>query len=133
MNFSNPPDPKAYNNQVYAIVRAIPRGRVMTYGQIGRLIDAPDGVEADRYFRLAPRWVGSAMASCPDDVPWQRVINSQGKVSPRPGMGPTVQRALLEQEGVVFDERERVDLDRYGWAAHGDAAEDGTGTQPSLF
>ena len=55
------------------------------------------------------------MAQCQDDVPWQRVINSQGKVSPRPGYGPMVQRSLLEQEGVVFDEKERVDLKKYGW------------------
>jgi len=55
------------------------------------------------------------MAQCPDDLPWQRVINSQGKVSHRPGYGPLVQRKLLEQEGVVFDEKERVDLEKYQW------------------
>ena len=55
------------------------------------------------------------MAQCPDDLPWQRVINSQGKVSHRPGYGPMVQRKLLEQEGVVFDEKERLDLEKYQW------------------
>jgi methylated-DNA-protein-cysteine methyltransferase-like protein len=60
------------------------------------------------------RWAGSAMAGCPPDVPWQRVINSQGMISARPGAQN--QRRLLEAEGVVFDAKQRVDLKRYGWA-----------------
>jgi len=115
MAFSSPPDPKTYADQVYAIVRQIPAGRVMTYGQIAKLILPPPRVELEAYLKLSPRWVGAAMAQCPEGLPWQRVINSQGKVSPRPGYGPLVQRSLLEQEGVIFDERERVDLKRYGW------------------
>ncbi len=113
---SNPPDPKAYATKVYEIVRAIPSGRVMTYGQIAALIPPPPRVDPLQYEKLSPRWVGSAMAQCPDDLPWQRVINSQGKVSARPGYGPMVQRKLLEQEGVVFDEKDRVDLGRYEWS-----------------
>ncbi len=115
MPFASPPDPKSYNARVYEICRAIPPGRVMSYGGIARLIPPPQGVEAGSYPRLSPRWVGSAMAACPDDVPWQRVINGQGKISPRPGMGGIVQRKLLEQEGVVFDDKERVDLKVYAW------------------
>lgn len=115
MPFSNPPDPQTYANQVYEIVRRIPAGRVTTYGRIAGIILPPVGIDPADYLKLAPRWVGSAMAHAPDDVPWQRVINSQGKVSPRPGMGPMVQRKLLEQEGVTFDERDRVDLERFGW------------------
>ena len=113
---SNPPDPKAYAAKVYEIVRAIPLGRVMTYGQIAALIPPPPRVDPLQYEKLSPRWVGSAMAQCPEDLPWQRVINSQCKVSHRPGYGPLVQRKLLEQEGVVFDEKERVDLEQYQWA-----------------
>ena len=118
MAYSNPPDPKAYNAKVYEIVLQIPSGRVTTYGQIAGVILPPAGVDPAAYERLAPRWVGTAMAQCPAerDVPWQRVINSQGKVSHRPGYGPLVQRKLLEQEGVVFDEHDRVDLEKYGWA-----------------
>jgi methylated-DNA-protein-cysteine methyltransferase-like protein len=55
------------------------------------------------------------MASCPEGVPWQRVINSQGKLSLRPGGGAQHQRELLEEEGVVFDDHERVDLKIYAW------------------
>jgi methylated-DNA-protein-cysteine methyltransferase-like protein len=113
--YSSPPNPQAFNARVYELVRAIPAGRVATYGQIARLIPPVEGVDAGAYLRLSPRWVGSAMAACPDDVPWQRVINSQGKISPRPGDAMHKQRRLLEQEAVTFDERERVDLERYGW------------------
>jgi methylated-DNA-protein-cysteine methyltransferase-like protein len=59
--------------------------------------------------------VGGAMAACPADVPWQRVINSQGKVSLRKGGGGEEQRRLLEAEGVLFDEKERVDLSEFAW------------------
>ncbi len=143
MPFSSPPDPKAYNERVYALVRAIPAGQVATYGQIARLIPPVPGVEPGAYLRLSPRWVGSAMAACPDDVPWQRVINSQGKISPRPNQAVQRQRQLLEAESVTFDEHERVDLKRYGWRPdpawlreHGFAAWEEAGgetTQPKLF
>ena len=115
MPFSSPPDPKGYAERVYEIVRAIPPGRVMTYGQIAALIPPPARVDPAQYEKLSPRWVGSAMANCADDVPWQRVINSQGKVSARAGYGPMVQKHLLEREGVAFDEKERVDLAQYQW------------------
>lgn len=143
MSFSNPPNPKAYNERVYELVRAIPAGRVATYGQIARLVPLVDGVAPEAYLRLSPRWVGAAMAACQDDVPWQRVINSQGKISPRPGFGVLVQRKLLEDEGVAFDARERVDLERYAWQPdpawlreHGYTVweePDGGAEQPRLF
>lgn len=144
MPFSSPPDPKAYNARVYEICRAIPAGRVMAYGWIAKLIPPPVGVNRGDYLKLSPRWVGGAMAACPDDLPWQRVINGQGKVSERPGLGVLVQRKLLEQEGVEFDEKDRVDLSAYGWQpepawlrARGlvvwDSGDEPAGTQPKLF
>ncbi len=111
--FSSPPDPIIYNNQVWEVVRQIPFGKVATYGQIAKMIPSPEGVEAKSYLSLGPRWAGSAMAKCPEDVPWQRVINSKGEISPRPGAEE--QRRLLEEEGVEFDARGRVDLVRFGW------------------
>ena len=69
------------------------------------------------------------MAACPDDVPWQRVINSQGKISPRPG-GAEKQRLLLEQEGVEFDAKDRVDFKKYGWKGSDEVDEP---RQESLF
>ena len=126
MPFSSPPNPTAYAEQVYAIVATIPPGKVMTYGQIALLIPPPAGIAPDTYVKLSPRWVGSAMAEAPDNVPWQRVINSQGKISVRSGFGGLAQRQMLEDEGVIFDDRERVNLAKYQWKQD-------QGLQPSLF
>lgn len=112
-NFASPPDPKLFNRQVWEIVRKIPRGKVAAYGQIGLLIPPPAGMDPKNYLAFAARWVGGAMAACPEDVPWQRVINAQGKISPRPGAEK--QRQLLEAEGVVFDEKGKTDLKIFGW------------------
>lgn len=102
------PDASLYP-RIYAIVRQIPRGRVATYGQIAALVGPP----------CHARLVGWAMAALPagTDVPWQRVINAQGKISLRQySRGHELQRKRLEAEGVQFDEDGRVDLARYGWA-----------------
>ena len=111
--FTSPPDPIIFNNQVWEVVRQVPAGKVATYGQIARLLPPPPGVEVKSYLTLGPRWVGSAMAKCPQDVPWQRVINSKGEISLRPGAEH--QRRLLEEEGVEFNLRGRVDLALFGW------------------
>lgn len=105
-----------FNRAVWEIARQIPAGRVATYGQIGSYIPAPEGMDPSAYAAFRARWVGQAMAACPRDVPWQRVINAQGKISARGGEGVPAQRRLLEAEGVAFDARERVDLARYAWA-----------------
>ncbi len=114
MQFRSPPDSIIFNHQVWDLVRQVPRGKVATYGQIARLLPPPAGMDPKAYQAFGPRWVGGAMAACPADVPWQRVINSKGEISPRPGAEK--QRELLEEEGVAFDERGRVDLKAYGWA-----------------
>lgn len=111
----NPKDRSAFNDLVYEIVKAIPRGKVMTYGGIAALIPHPISVDPLSYSRVRARWVGYAMASCGEDVPWYRVINAQGQVSKRPGHGPHVQRRYLEEEGVIFDTKDRVDLKIYRW------------------
>ena len=113
MQFTSPPDSVIFNHQVWDIVRQIPPGKVATYGQIARMIPPPEGMDPKAYAAFAPRWVGGAMAACPADVPWQRVINSKGEISSRPGA--ETQRRLLEEEGVEFDDRARVDLKIYGW------------------
>ena len=113
MNFTSPPDPIIFNHQVWDLVRQIPAGKVATYGQIARMLAPPDGVEAKAYQAFGPRWAGSAMAKCPEDVPWQRVINSKGEISLRPGAEQ--QRRLLEEEGIAFNERGKIDLKIFGW------------------
>lgn len=104
-----------FNQQVYAIVAVIPRGRLMTYGGIAALIPPPPGIDPIAYTRIRARWAGYAMANCPDDLPWQRVINAKGQISPRPGHGPHVQRQLLQEEGIEVNARGRVDLKTFLW------------------
>ncbi len=91
-------------------MRRIPRGRVATYGQIAHL--AGLGRQA--------RLVGYAMSALPrgSRIPWHRVINAQGAISARRGdpAGAFDQRLLLEAEGVKFDSRGRVSLERYRWS-----------------
>ena len=99
--------------KIYEIVRGIPRGKVATYGQVARAAG-----------RCTPRMVGYAMAALSDgtDVPWHRVVNHKGEVSPRAGgSGHLIQRALLEDEGVPFNESGRIDLNRYQWAGEAKA------------
>jgi methylated-DNA-protein-cysteine methyltransferase-like protein len=100
------------DEKIYAVIARIPRGNVATYGQVAALAGLPGHA----------RQVGTALGVLPDDstVPWQRVINARGEVSPRAGSGGLkiregFQRHLLEEEGVSFDERGRIDLDRFGW------------------
>lgn len=94
--------------RIYAVTRQVPRGKVTTYGDVAHLVG--EGCDA--------RLVGYAMANCPDDVPWQRVINAQGKISLQ-GDSAAKQRMRLEAEGVVFDQRGRIDLKKYRWAGPG--------------
>ena len=90
---------------VYALVRSIPRGRVMTYGQIASLLG----------YALSPKAVGWAMHTCPDDVPWQRVVNAAGSCSTdrRGDLPPGLQQTLLEREGVEFRLDGSIDLARH--------------------
>jgi methylated-DNA-protein-cysteine methyltransferase-like protein len=127
MKFTSPPGRQEFNERVWALVRKVPRGKVATYGQIALMLAAPAGIDSAAYRAFGPRWVGGAMAACPDDVPWQRVINSQGKISDRPGSAK--QRKLLKDEGVEFV-KDKVDLKKYGW--HGLAVKAGP-KQETLF
>jgi methylated-DNA-protein-cysteine methyltransferase-like protein len=97
--------------RVYRIVRQIPAGRVASYGQIAALLGQP---QAARTVGWALNALTRAQAA---EVPWQRVINRAGRISlSRADLSADIQRSLLEQEGVVFDERGYVDLRRFGWA-----------------
>ena len=113
--FTPAPDRMAFFEKVWELVRQIPPGKVCTYGRIAANIPPPGGMSIRAYEVRGARMVGGAMAACPEDVPWQRVINSQGKVSLRQGGGGETQRQLLVDEGVVFDIKDRVDLKVYLW------------------
>jgi methylated-DNA-protein-cysteine methyltransferase-like protein len=99
--------------QVYTIVRLIPRGQVTSYGRIAVMLDSPRAARAVGY---AMRALGSKKKSDQSyqDVPWQRVINHVGYISIG-GLGALRQAELLEEEGVEVSEELTVDLDRYLW------------------
>lgn len=90
--------------KVYHLVKKVPRGTVVTYGQVSEQIEA-----------CTPRIVGYAMAAVEDpDIPWQRVINSKGEVSPRAwGEGQITQQEILMKEGVIFNKNGKVDLKKF--------------------
>ena len=99
------PGRSVFFRRVYGVVRRIPRGRITSYGAIARALGVPRGA----------RTVGWALGTCPDDVPWHRVVNAQGKISWRPGEGYVLQRALLRREGVRFSRTGRIDFEKFGW------------------
>ncbi len=94
-----------FQERVLEIVRAIPRGQVLTYGQVALLAGAPRGA----------RQVGRILYARGRTVPWQRVINRYGGLSTYKVGSGAEQRALLEQEGVVFTQDGVVDLIKYQW------------------
>jgi methylated-DNA-protein-cysteine methyltransferase-like protein len=106
INKSPKRDNPKYRERVYKIVRAIPSGRVMTYGQIAELL-------GEGY---TPRTVGFVMHASPDGTPWHRVLNAQGACSTGNIVLPhDKQQRLLESEGVVFDEKLRCNLQTFLW------------------
>lgn len=122
-------DSPGYRERVYELVRQIPAGRVMTYGQIAYLL-------GEGY---TPRTVGFVMHGANEEnTPWHRVINAQGRCSTgRIVIPPDKQQRMLEAEGIEFDSRGRCRLDRYQWSrnqtAVGDVDRKDNDLQSSLF
>lgn len=127
MSNTSRPDHSDFFTRVWAFVRTVPPGRVVTYGQVAHALTPPEGMGVADYRREGARLVGGAMAACPTDVPWHRVVNAQGRLSAH-----TVadrQRQFLEQEGVVVVAG-RLDLASVQW---GDSATAPATAQQSLF
>ena len=95
--------------EIYAVVRTVPRGKVITYGQIAELAGIPAG----------HRIVARAMRTCPERLPWYRVIGKKdarrGRIAVHDLEHATLQRKLLRAEGVSFDANGFIVLRRYGW------------------
>ncbi len=108
MNEISIPEGLPLYERIYAIVRQVPPGRVVTYGQIVNIVGG-----------CSARLVGYAMAGLRSgehpDVPWQRVVNRQGTISIHDPFGKNIQRQLLEEEGVHFDRNDRIDFKEFGW------------------
>ncbi|TGK11012.1 MGMT family protein [Leptospira stimsonii] len=100
----------SFFKEVYKLVKKVPKGKVTSYGRIAALLGKP----------RASRAVGYALNALSktqeQKVPWQRVINSQGKISIRGDTGRSIlQKKMLEDEGVKFSVSETVDFHLYGW------------------
>lgn len=97
----------SFNEQVYALVRHIPPGKVLSYGRVGQLLGMPH----------AAREVGWAMGVLRDKtVPWHRVVNAQGRISIKGSPeAAALQRARLEAEGITFDKYDRLDMSQHLW------------------
>ncbi|MCP4599175.1 MAG: cysteine methyltransferase [Proteobacteria bacterium] len=93
--------------RIYAVVLEIPRGKVMTYGAVARLAGLPHGA----------RQVGWAMSDAPPDVPWQRVVGLNrpkfGKITISDPMTASMQRQILMNEGIEFNDKDEIDLTKY--------------------
>lgn len=125
---NRPQDDPSYRERAYELVLRIPAGRVMSYGLVARVL----GVGYDA------RAIGNIMYATPNDdgrnIPWHRVLNSQGVCSTA-GMTspPDLQQRLLETEGIVFNEKGKCDLERYLWTPPEYEAESSPANQGSLF
>jgi methylated-DNA-protein-cysteine methyltransferase-like protein len=89
--------------QVYGIVEQIPYGKVISYGEIAKVLGRP----------RSAREVGRAMRYCPDGLPWQRVVMADGSITG--GSFADMRRAILEDEGVLFLPDGRVDMSNCRW------------------
>src|SRR2546422_7687439 len=104
-----PAGPPPFYRLVYRVVRRVPRGRVVTYGQVAAILGQPRGA------RAVGMALGALRGPLLDVVPWQRVINAAGRCSHRDGFWADIQREFLEREGVRFDRHGKVDLRRTRW------------------
>lgn len=89
--------------RIYMVIRRVPKGRVTTYGQVSKIVGTVSARQVGYALHAAQPWM---------EVPWQRVVNSKGLISLRGGE----QRHLLAAEGIEFDDNDRIDLKRFGWA-----------------
>ena len=100
-------DGASYAEKVKKVIRAVPRARVATYGQVAALAGNP----------FAARQVVWVLHSCSetDRLPWHRIVNAGGRISLKPNAGYEQQKKMLEDEGLRFDRCGRIDFKRYLW------------------
>lgn len=92
------------NERIYEVVKQVSYGKVASYGQIAKIVGCN------------PRSVGYALAGLNrDDVPWHRIINSKGQISLAKEEWGSIQRQMLEAEGIEFSETGKIDIKKYGW------------------
>lgn len=101
------PAPETFHDRAVRLIQKIPKGKVATYGQIATLAGEPRGA------RQVVRILNSSWKK--EKLPWHRMINRNGQISLPAGGGYELQKSLLEKEGVVFDHKDTIDLDKFLW------------------
>ena len=97
-----------FSRSVMSWTKKIPKGKVASYGQIARLAGKPNGARG-------VGWILNSSAEA-HNLPWQRVINSKGKISfPKKTDEYKLQKSLLKSEGIIFLEDDSIDFDKFGW------------------
>lgn len=104
--------PSTFSIKAITIIKSIPAGKVATYGQVAAHAGNP------RAARQVVRILHTS--SRKEELPWHRIVNRQGKISLKPGRGYEIQRQLLQAEGIVFDDRDRIDFQRFLWNSTSD-------------
>lgn len=101
----------SFTEEAVELIRAIPKGKVATYGGIAAAAGSPRGA----------RQVVRILHTCSDkeNLPWWRVINREGRIALKPGFGHEEQRDLLDSEGILFGSDDRIDLNRFLWDPDG--------------
>lgn len=97
----------SFHQRVITVIKKVPRGKVATYGQVAAIAGN------SRAARQVVRVLHSS--SDKEQLPWHRVINSKGSISLKPGRGYEMQRAMLADEGIVFNLDDTIDLKRFQW------------------
>jgi len=109
--------PSNFYEQVYRVVQRIPAGKVTSYGRIAQMLGRSQAARAVGYALSALKQPDSGSPYRSDTVPWQRVVNSQGRISIKHREQTANRQAeILRAEGVAVDEHLRIDLDVYLWA-----------------
>jgi methylated-DNA-protein-cysteine methyltransferase-like protein len=96
---------KTFSQRIITLIKAIPPGKVASYGQIARYAGNPRGARQVAWLLHS--------SSRKANLPWHRVVNSKGHISLPVGQGYELQKELLEKEGVIFEETGRIDFTRY--------------------
>lgn len=96
-----------FYQSVVETIKNIPRGKIATYGQIADYAGNPRAARQVAYILHS--------SSRKENLPWHRVVNGKGYISLKPGHGYEFQKKLLRKEGIIFDESDRIDLNRFLW------------------
>ena len=101
-----------FTEKVIEVIRAIPEGKICSYGKVAAMAGNPRGA----------RQVVRILHTCSqqEGLPWQRVVNREGRISLPKGQGYEIQRDLLQREGIIFDLDGRIDLETYLWTGESD-------------